>query len=327
MRPRFRALLLAPPAAVLTVVGLTTAGYASEDRPAPREVVEVSTAQELHAALAAARPGLTIQLSDGIYQGNFKAYAAGEPGARVVLTGSQDAVLTARGGNGLHLTGASYWDIRGITISGGQKGVMLDASDHVVIDGVTVHDLGMEAVHFRSSSAHGVIRDSTIHDTGQDMRGMGEGVYVGSARDLTDKSDYVLIANNVIGPDVRGEAIDLKEGTQGGRVIGNHFDGSGLTDINFDDSWVDVKGNDYLIAGNTGVNTRNDGYQVHTILEGWGCGTVFRDNVSDLRGAYGPDQYAFHVTNYDADDCPTTVESSNTVTGGRGLASPGVPIS
>ncbi|NED90317.1 sheath polysaccharide-degrading enzyme [Streptomyces sp. SID11233] len=281
-------------------------------------VVQVSTAAQLKSALTAAAPGDTIQLADGTYTGNFKAAVPGTAAARITLTGSAGAVLTAGGGYGLHLNGASYWTVRGITVSGGQKGIMADSADGVVIDSVTVHDLDMEGVHFRKSSSDGVIKNSRIYDTGHDGRGMGEGVYVGTAGDLSDNSDRVQILDNTIGPDVGGENIDIKEGTTGTRVTGNTFDGSGLTGANYDDSWVDVKGNDVLVEGNRGSRTTNNGYETHTQQSGWGCGTVFRDNTSDLSGATGDKRIAFNVTNYSA-SCPTKVYASNTVTGGNGL--------
>ncbi|MGW0671591.1 right-handed parallel beta-helix repeat-containing protein [Streptomyces sp. NPDC002746] len=281
-------------------------------------VIQVSTAAQLKSALTAAAPGDTIQLADGTYTGNFKATVPGTAAARITLTGSAGAVLTAGGGYGLHLNGASYWTVKGITVSGGQKGIMADSADGVVIDSVTVHDLDMEGVHFRTSSSDGVIKNSRIYDTGHDGRGMGEGVYVGTAGDLSDNSDRVQILDNTIGPDVGGENIDIKEGTTGTRITGNTFDGSGLTGANYDDSWVDVKGNDVLVEGNRGSRTTNNGYETHTQQSGWGCGTVFRDNTSDLSGSTGDKRIAFNVTNYSA-SCPTKVYASNTVTGGNGL--------
>ncbi|MER6501007.1 right-handed parallel beta-helix repeat-containing protein [Streptomyces sp. NPDC001455] len=299
---------------------LTPAAAATTDvdTATTAEVVDVSTAAQLKSALAAATPGDTIRLADGTYKGNFKATVLATASARITLTGSARAVLTAGGGYGLHLNGASYWTVRGITVTGGQKGIMADAATDVVIDSVTVHDLDMEGVHFRRSSKNGVIKNSRIHDTGQDGSGMGEGVYVGTAGDLSDRSDGVQILNNTIGPGVGGENIDIKEGTTGARVIGNTFDGSGLTGANYDDSWVDVKGNDVLVQGNRGSRTTNNGYETHTQQKGWGCGTVFRDNASDLSGSTGDKRIAINVTNYGA-SCPTTVYSSNTVTGGKGL--------
>ncbi|WP_327366774.1 right-handed parallel beta-helix repeat-containing protein [Streptomyces sp. NBC_01217] len=302
-------------ATALATGGLALASATSADAAA---VIEVSTAAQLKAALTAVAPGDTIHLADGTYTGNFKATVPAVASARITLTGSAGAILTAGGGYGLHLNGASYWTVRGITITGGQKGIMADTANGVVIDSVTVHDLDMEGVHFRKSSANGVIKNSRIYDTGHDGRGMGEGVYVGTAGDLSDRSDQAQILNNTIGPGVGGENVDIKEGTTGARIIGNTFDGSGLTGANYDDSWVDVKGNDVLVEGNRGSRTTNNGYETHTQQSGWGCGTVFRDNTSDLSGSTGDKQIAFNVTNYSA-SCPTTVYSSNTVTGGKGL--------
>ncbi|MGI5468147.1 right-handed parallel beta-helix repeat-containing protein [Streptomyces sp. CA-132043] len=291
-----------------------------------RGVIDVSTAAQLKDAMSAARPGDTIQLADGTYRGNFKTSVAGSTSSRITLTGSSKAVLTASGGYGLHLNGASYWTVKGLTITGGQKGIMADAARGVVIDSVTVHGLDMEGVHFRHSSKDGVIKDSRIYDTGRDGRGMGEGVYVGGAGDLGDNSDNVEIRGNTIGPDVGGENIDIKEGTTGAKIIGNTFDGSGLTGTHYDDSWVDVKGNDVLVENNTGTHTTNNGYETHTQQSGWGCGTVFRGNKSDLSDASGSGRYGFNITNYDAADCPVTITGDNTVTGGRGIANPGVPV-
>ncbi|GCB43328.1 hypothetical protein SNL152K_613 [Streptomyces sp. NL15-2K] len=191
--------------------------------------MEVSTAAQLKSALAVAVPGDTIRLADGTYAGNFKTTRAAISGARIPLTGSPKAVLTAGGGYGLHLNGGSYWTVSGLTVTGGQKGIMIDSAKGVVVDGVTVHGLDMEGVHFRNSSTDGVIKNSRIHDTGNDGRGMGEGVYVGTANTLSGRSDNIRILDNTIGPDVGGESIDIKEGTTGARIVGNTFDGRGLT--------------------------------------------------------------------------------------------------
>ncbi|WP_299536312.1 right-handed parallel beta-helix repeat-containing protein [uncultured Streptomyces sp.] len=306
-----------------TLLAVLLATAAAGLAPAPAQartaaVLDVSTASQLKAALLAVAPGDTIHLADGTYTGNFKALVPGTAAARITLTGSAGAVLTAGGGYGLHLNGASYWTVRGVTVTGGQKGIVTDAANGVVIESVTVHDLDMEGVHFRKSSKDGVLRDSRIHHTGQDGRGMGEGVYVGTAGDLTDRSDRAQILGNTIGPAVGGENVDIKEGTTGARIAGNTFDGTGLTGANYDDSWVDVKGNGVLVENNSGTATTNNGYETHTQQPGWGCGTVFRGNRSDLTGATGPDRLAVHVTANSA-GCPTTVYADNTVTGGNGL--------
>ncbi|WP_411074348.1 right-handed parallel beta-helix repeat-containing protein [Streptomyces sp. cmx-4-7] len=308
MRPRTLLLPLLP---ALLAVPLAAS-------PSAAATIEVTTAAQLKSALTAARPGDTIHLADGTYTGNFKATTPGTSSARITLTGSPRAVLTAGGGYGLHLNGASYWTVEGVTVTGGQKGIMADSANGVVIDGVTVHGLDMEGVHFRNSSRNGVLKNSRIYDTGNDGRGMGEGVYVGTAGNLGDRSDGAQILDNAIGPDVGGESVDIKEGTTGARIVGNTFDGRGLTGANYDDSWVDVKGNDVLVENNTGVNTTNNGFETHSQQSGWGCGTVFRGNRADLTGATGPQRLAINVAHQSA-SCRTTVYASNTVTGGNGL--------
>ncbi|MFG1807382.1 right-handed parallel beta-helix repeat-containing protein [Streptomyces sp. NPDC049040] len=307
----------------------TATATSTPTAPGGGQVVDVADSKGLKAALAAAAPGQTIQLADGTYTGNFKITAAGTAAAPITLTGSAKAVLTTSsgGGNVIQLTGSPYWTIKGLTLTGAQKGIMIDASDHVAVDSVEVHHMTMEGIHFRTSSSYGVVRNSYIHDTGTSRNGMGEGIYVGSANTLGDTSDHVLITGNTIGPDVGGENIDIKEGTTGGVISGNTFDGSGLTGANYDDSWVDIKGNGYTVSGNRGTRTTDDGFQTHSQYPGWGCGTVFRANSSDLTGATGPDRYAVHVTNYDPATCPVTVAADNTVTGGNGLVNPGIPVS
>ncbi|MET8581678.1 right-handed parallel beta-helix repeat-containing protein [Streptomyces collinus] len=308
---------------LLAMLALTGGPLLCAGPAAAAQTVEVGTAAQLRTALAGARPGDTIHLADGMYTGNFKAATPATAAARITLTGSPGAVLRASGGYGLHLNGASYWTVSGLTVTGGQKGIMIDSAAGVVVDGVTVHGLTMEGVHFRNSSTDGVIRNSTIYDTGNDGRGMGEGVYVGTANTLSDRSDRIQVLGNTIGPDVGGENVDIKEGTTGARIVGNTFDGSGLTGANYDDSWVDVKGDDVLVQDNTGRNTTNDGYQTHTQQSGWGCGTVFKGNKSTLTGAGGSTRLAIDVTNAGT-NCRTTVYSSNTVTGGKGLTN--IPV-
>ncbi|NAZ83444.1 hypothetical protein GTR02_16620 [Kineococcus sp. R8] len=133
------------------------------------------------------------------------------------------------------------------------------------------------------ASAH---LENTVTRTGLRKGKFGEGIYVGSAQSNwetygdggPDRSDDNLLARNDISG-TTAESVDIKEGTTGGRLIDNVFDGTGMTDA---DSWVDVKGNGWVISGNTGRNTPKDGFQTHRILEGWGTDNVFEDNVLDV---------------------------------------------
>jgi len=156
--------------------------------------INVSTAAQLVAALKAAKPGDTIQLADGDYGDQFIATTSGTAEKPITLVGSQKAVLhdpkfeasdtdcpSGLTGYGLWLNGASYWNLKGFTVTKSKKGIVLDGATHVTIDSVSVHDIGYEGVHFRKSSAYGVIKNSSVYNTGLEQPGYGEGVYIGSA--------------------------------------------------------------------------------------------------------------------------------------------------
>ena len=272
----------------------SAASSAPLDLPAPvtcpTPTVRVSTTDELQQALARAVPGTVVQLADGTYRGSFTATARGTAEAPVFLCGGPGAVLDGGGfeeGYVLHLDGAAYWRVVGITIRNGQKGVMADAAQHVVLQGLTVESTGDEAVHLRRGSSDNVVRDSTVRDTGHRRDTFGEGIYVGTATSNwcsisacePDASDRNLVLDNTVSA-TTAESVDLKEGTSDGVVAGNTFDGAALTGA---DSWLDAKGNDWLVSGNVGAHSPADGFQTHEVAEGWGRRTTFDGNRgSDL---------------------------------------------
>lgn len=260
----------------------------------PEATTTVEDAGTLHTALESARPGDVIRLAPGTYPGEFIAETAGTQDAPITLCGDEDAILDGGepdGGYTFHLDGASHWHLLGFHVTGGQKGVMVDGVDHTVIEDLTVSDIGDEAIHLRTHSSHNTIVGNHVSRTGLRKPKFGEGIYIGSAEsnweDLTggepDNSDENLIEDNRI-EDVTAEAIDVKEGTTGGIIRNNSFDGSGMTGDGFADSWVDVKGNSWIIEGNTGTASPADGFQTHEILDGWGTGNIFRHNTADMDG-------------------------------------------
>ncbi|GAB3827659.1 cellulose binding domain-containing protein [Dactylosporangium cerinum] len=320
--------------------------------PPTGPVVDVATAAQLQQALAAARPGQTIRLAAGTYHGSFVATADGTAAQRITLTGPVGAVLINDGpsgtapscpaptagwdsGYGLWLADAPYWNLVGFTVAESKKGIVADNSHHTTIDGVFVHDVEEEAVHFRRSSADSVIQNSRIERTGLVQPGYGEGVYIGSANSNwgchgnsggADRSDRVQVLNNRIGPNIAAEAIDVKEGTFNGVIRGNTFDGQGISGQNSADSWIDAKGIGYVIENNTGTfrspGTFANGYETHnpstTPSFANGCGNIWRGNRSDLGGA---GDYAINVTSTSkCAELPNVVYASNTVSNAvRGL--------
>jgi len=257
----------------------------------PAPTTTVTSAAELEQTLASAAPGDSIELADGTFAGNFTTTVSGTEDAPIFLCGSSAAVIDGgdiEGDYALHLDGARHWRLVGFTVSGGQKGIVADGTEWSVFQGLTVSGTGDEAIHLRTHSTDNVVRDTTISDTGLRRDKYGEGVYLGSAVSNwctytdceADRSDRnVVIANTFT--DVTAEAIDVKEGTTGGAILDNIFEGSAVTGA---DSWVDVKGNNYLVRGNTGTSAPEDGYQTHQILDGWGDFNVFAANHAEVRG-------------------------------------------
>ncbi len=286
--------------------------------PAPLRQVGVSTTQQLTAALANARPGDLIQLADGQYSGHFVANRAATAKAPITVRGSRNAVLdggSINSGYVFHLDNADYWRLEGFTVQDGQKGVMTDQTSGAVITGLLVRNIGDEGIHLRNFSTDNIVAGSTVSGTGRKDPGFGEGIYIGSAESnwakfsggKPDNSDRNQIIGNAING-VTAEAVDIKEATTGGVLRSNTFDGSAITGDNYADSWVDVKGNNWLIEGNVGVNSPKDGIQTHVVVDGWGMGNIITGNKLDVRGP------GFGVSVDKPDKTRNTVSCTNTVT-------------
>ncbi|MBC7798768.1 MAG: hypothetical protein H7Z37_18015 [Pyrinomonadaceae bacterium] len=268
--------------------------------PPPTGVVNVSTASQLTDALAYAAPGQTIQLADGTYNGRFVASMSGTSSSKITLQGSRNAVLnggSTGSGYGFYLT-ASHWKLVGFTVTNSQKGIMLDGANNNLLNDLRVYNIGHEAVHFRKNSSFNTIQNSLITDTGKTKPDFGEGVYLGSANSnwvngQPDRSDSNQVLDNDFGPNIAAEHIDIKEGTTGGTIRGNMFNGVGIAGANSADSWVDVKGNNYTISYNIGNNTSGlsslvDGFQTHILYAGFGNNNVFSNNTANVNASgYG----------------------------------------
>jgi hypothetical protein len=286
----------------------------------PAATVTVGDAGQLTDALRKAGPGTVIRLKDGVYQGDgeFTASAKGTASEPIYLCGGRAAILQGQGFKAdyvLHFENAANWRVDGFTVRFGQKGVMVDTGTGIALQNLLVADIGDEAVHLRHNSTDDVVRGLTIRNTGNRRDKFGEGVYVGTAVSnwptitggQPDHSDRNFVLDNVISQ-TTSESVDIKEGTTGGVVAGNTFDGAKLSGA---DSWVDVKGNGWLIAGNRGRTSPKDGFQTHVILKGWGDANLFTDNVADLAGGSG-------VGFYLHEQLTNKVSCNNKVTGAEG---------
>lgn len=297
--------------------GALAAGDAAANCSGATETV--ATAGQLTAALASAQPGTKIALAPGVYQGNFATTVSGTSSAPIALCGGRNAVLSGlsvTSGYTFYLDHASWWQLDGFTVAGGQKGVVTDGSSDDLIEGLYVHGTGDEAIHLRSFSSHDVVSHNVIRDTGLDVQFFGEGIYVGSAHKNwcrysgcnPDASDFDTIIDNNIA-NTTAENIDIKEGTTGGTITGNVLSGAGMVS-SAATAWINVKGNGWRIVGNSGVNSIGDGYQVHQVYPGWGLQNTFVSNKAALGGT-GVGIYV------QSSDLQTVVACNNTVSGAQ----------
>ena len=292
-------------------------------------VVHVSTAAQLKNALLDAKPGDEIVLADGLYKGKFviAATVSGTAAKPILLRGSRNAVLDAESTNTGYVLymQANYWRIKGITLTNGLKGLMADGANHNVIDSIKVHTIGEEAIHLRKFSSHNTVQQVEVSNIGLKTPDYGEAIYIGSAKSNwstytngnPDKCDSNKVLNNKLGPGITAECIDIKEGTTGGLIKGNYFDATGITGANGGDSWIDVKGNDYLIEENEGFNPGGsifiDGYQTHVALQGWGNRNVFKNNSCVVNASgYG---FKIQLSGSNGTSTGNKVYNNNSVTG------------
>lgn len=283
----------------------------------------ITDAAGLDHALTSATPGATIVLAPGTYSGNFVATVSGTAASPITMCGPRDAVIdggSIKSGYALHLNGASWWNLVGFSVRGSQKGVMVDHADHVVISGMSVHDIGDEAVHLRSFSSYDTVEGVTVRNTGLNNPSFGEGLYVGSAHTnwcrysscAPDASNYdVLKSNDIAG--TTAENIDIKEGTTGGVIVGNRLSGLGMVAAAAT-AWVNVKGNSWTLSMNVGAESLRDGFQVHQVYPGWGKDNVLRANTATVDGP----GYGIYVQR---DSLGTLVACTNVANGaGAGLS-------
>jgi hypothetical protein len=283
----------------------------------------VSTARELADALKQATPGTRIRLAPGNYDGHFVASTPGTKAAPVVLCGPRTAVLNGgslKNGYAFHLDHASYWRLEGFSIEGGQKGVVTDASSYDLIYGLYVHDIGDEGIHLRDFSSHDTVSRNVVSHTGLHKSFYGEGIYIGSAHSnwcrysncKIDQSNANTIENNYISY-TTAENIDVKEGTTGGVIEGNHLNGIGMDPASAT-AWINVKGNGWKIINNVAAHSIQDGFSDHEVYPGWGLNNYFAGNKLAVNGP----GYGFHIA---GKRLHARVSCNNKVTGaGQGFS-------
>ena len=260
--------------------------------------VNVATADELHAALADAKPGDRIVLAPGTYQndvwkGNWAAFfseASGTAALPITICSADPedpAVIcgvTQENKIALHIMG-EYWNIENIIACEAGKGIVLDKASHSTITGCEVYNIGSEGIHLRDNTSRCLIENCCVHDCGTVSPQYGEGIYIGSAKGTEEYGfdcHYNTVRNCRIS-NVGADCVDIKEYTLGTLVEDCTFDGSGIQGKNGADSFVEVKGNDAIIRNNIGYRNGNDkvlyAVDLYMAVEGWGQNNRIYDNM------------------------------------------------
>jgi hypothetical protein len=222
-----------------------------------------ATSDEVHAALGVVKPGDTIMLEGGtVYEidRSLELRASGAENRRITFTSrdssgqGRKAVITTVGRKkeesmvALMVTG-SFWTISRIEISGERVpleegywdtngfrlGIYLRGAgshDNIVED-VHIHDTHNASVAIRDGSHDNIFRRMRIHHIGEWLdenynAHEGEGFYIGSSKGVAEagnnaRAHDILIEDNVIGPGLLGQYVDIKYAASAVTVRNNVF--------------------------------------------------------------------------------------------------------
>lgn len=323
------------------------------------QVINVATSNELQTALNTAKPGhiITLKVNTTFSIANctncitskgsgFKVPIGinGTKSNPIKLIGSKSSVITSdniTSKYGLHLQGNSYWIIEGFTVTKSSKCVMLDSSSHNVINNLRITQSGDEALHLRKFSSYNIVSNCFIDSTGMNpasaQSGYAEGMYVGTANsnwinnsnNQVDTCNYNILTGNVFGSLIRSENIDIKEGTMGGEISNNVFNGLGCNGNNSADKYVDIKGDNYTIKCNTGQgNSANilNGFEVNinkittknglVVNKNFGDYNTFANNTLNMTGTTG---HAIFINSYSGVIHNTMCSSNTAINAASGL--------
>jgi len=249
--------------------------------------VVVSSAEQLNAALAAARPGQVIRLAaNTVYAGNkWVINRSGREGRPIVVCGPRSAVWLGD----FRADGMNWWTFQGFTIRDAFQAFHVKRSSHNRVQGLEIFNVGQEAIHWLCTSVGNVVQGNWIHDTGTGPNPQyGEGVYIGTypgnllkqcGQTTKDRSDSNRVLDNRFGPNVRSEDVDAKEGSRWGVIARNRSDGRGK---------VAIAGN---FSGSISVQDHTVGYRVNRNIIDGGAATSGA-TVGDAIQLFGEDATA-----------------------------------
>ncbi len=238
--------------------------------PTLATVYTCSSVTQIRNAMASAVAGDEIVIVSGTYTATnvaasgtsayFYGSANGTASNPIIIRSQSSTNPATLSGNNvgiftvLRIVG-DHWIVKDLKLTQGQKGLIFDNANYCQAIDCEIFYIGYEGIHVRDGSDHVTIDGCKVYDTGNTGAGFGEGIYIG-----TDKGawstydpyvDHTTVKNCIIGPNVRAEAFDIKEGTSETVVEGCTIDAAGISGSNFADSFIDLKGTRSYIRCNT----------------------------------------------------------------------------
>jgi len=288
--------------------------------PAYAVTYNVSSASQLQSALASVQAGdeiviaagQTIQYTSGAIDSAYfysnKNGTASEP--ITIRSASSTNLATIRGNDVtskilLRIEG-DHWIVKDLKFTFGQKGIVFDNSNYSKVINCEISNIGMEGIHVRDGSDNVLIDDCWVYNTGVFNPQFGEGIYIGSDRSVwgtyNSSVDYTVVQNSTIGPNVRAEAFDIKEGTTETTIQNNIIYGTGISAAAFEDSFIDLKG----VRTYVRFNTFNQGNEPKILR-----GIAVLDRDRPLSGY----QHVVHDNVFNMDDTTTPLLEAYSGTG------------
>ncbi|HEY0075453.1 MAG TPA: right-handed parallel beta-helix repeat-containing protein [Abditibacteriaceae bacterium] len=200
----------------------------------------VNSSEQLRAALQIVKAGQKIIILPGIYEGGFYAEnLRGTPNNPIIITGFQDRpALFKGGGNGLHIAGAEYLEVRDLKIEGARNnglniddgGVYTRPSRYITLKNLQISNIGPQGNH-DGMKLSGVddfrIENCRLENWGTDS---GSGIdMVGCHKGVITKNTFMHQSDPRT---TGGSGVQAKGGCRDIQIQNNRFENAGHRAVN-----------------------------------------------------------------------------------------------
>jgi hypothetical protein len=205
------------------------------------KIVQVSSSDQLRAALRGAVAGTEIRIAPGDYEGGIYAQnLRGTAQQPIVITGADEKNPPhfRGGGNGFHISGAAHIELRHLKVSGARDngfniddgGTYTQPSHHVTLKNISVSDIGPKGNHDGMKLSG--LDDFRIENCRIEKWGVGSGSgidMVGCHRGVIENNIFVHEKEAAA---TGGSGVQAKGGCREIAIRKNRFENAGTRAIN-----------------------------------------------------------------------------------------------